>query len=95
MSPNPLSLVTGPTPLTGHDIAAAFTTATGRDVHWTPITPAAYGELLTPVIGAPSAAAIAAMYDQQATTPPPAPPAELLHPGKTTIAEWAQRQNWH
>ncbi|GAB4588321.1 SDR family oxidoreductase [Nocardia sp. IFM 10818] len=92
--PNPLSLVTGPEPLTGHDIAAAVATATGRDVRWTPVTPPAYGELLVPVIGAAAAAAIAAMYEQQATTPPPALPAELLHRGPTTVTEWARRQGW-
>ncbi|MFC9997676.1 hypothetical protein [Nocardia sp. NPDC127526] len=91
---NPLSLLTGPEPLTGHDIAAAVATATGRDVRWTPVTPSAYGELLVPVIGAPAAAAIAAMYEQQATTPPPALPAELLHRGSTTVADWARRQRW-
>ncbi|MEU6832108.1 hypothetical protein ABZ894_25945 [Nocardia beijingensis] len=92
--PNPLSLVTGPEPLTGHDIAAAVTTATGRDVRWTPVAPPAYGELLVPVIGASAAAAIAAVYEQQATTPPPALPAELLHRGSTTVTEWARRQSW-
>lgn len=47
--------------LTGPDLASAFTSHLGRDVHFEAITPDAFGELITPLFG-PAAAPVIALY---------------------------------
>ncbi|MFI9503143.1 hypothetical protein [Nocardia sp. NPDC052566] len=87
---DPVTLVTGPRPATGNELAAAIGAAVSREVRWAPIEPAEYGRLMTPVIGRAAATAVAAIYEQ---APPPLP-AELLRPAPTTPEVWAARQNW-
>jgi hypothetical protein len=54
--------------LTGPDLAEAFTTHLGRDITYEALTPAAFGELITPLLGA-STAGVMALYEHFGTLP--------------------------
>jgi len=86
-------IVRGPAYLTGDQAAAALSEALGRPLTWKAIAPDRYRELLTPVIGAASAAGIAASY---AAPPQDGPPlaAESVITGTTDLARWARSVDW-
>ncbi|BEL02624.1 NmrA family NAD(P)-binding protein [Actinoplanes sichuanensis] len=89
-APAPACVVAGPVLLTGPELAAALSTAAGREVRWQTIDPAEYAGMLAPHLGEATAAGIASVY----TSPAPAPdPATLTH-GETTAAAWAAEQTF-
>ncbi|HEU4425372.1 MAG TPA: hypothetical protein VFR67_22800 [Pilimelia sp.] len=92
--PPAVTVLAGPEPATGDDVAAAVGAAAGRTVRWVHLAPGEHQRLLTPVIGAEAAAGVAAIYEQIAAAPPPPPPAEMLRPATTTVRRWAARQDW-
>jgi len=92
--PPALAVLAGPEAATGDQIAAAIGAGAGRTVRWVQVTPAEYRQLLTPILGAETAAGVAGVYEQAAAPPPPPPPAEVLQLAPTTAQQWAARQDW-
>ncbi|QBS39708.1 hypothetical protein [Nocardia sp. CS682] len=89
-----VTLATGPTAVTGDELAAAVGAAVGRPVRWVQVPPAEYGRLMAPVIGETAAEAVAGSYEQAAAAPQLPLPAELVWRTTTTPAQWAGRQDW-
>lgn len=89
-APPPARVVAGPAALTGPELAAEISAATGRPLRWSTVEPAEYARMLAPHVGETVAAGIAAAY----VSPSPAPDPALVVRGSTTAREWAGRQRW-
>jgi uncharacterized protein YbjT (DUF2867 family) len=89
-TPAAARLVSGPSALTGHEVAAEIEAATGRPVRWHTIEPHEYARMLAPHLGQETAEGIADAYGSPA--PPPDP--TLIVRGPTTVRAWAARQIW-
>ncbi len=86
-------------PTTGQEIAFALDEATGRPVHWSAITPAAFADMLRPYLGDHAAEGTAAFYATLAEAPPapvpdPTPAQEALGWAPRDIVAWAHQQPW-
>ncbi|MCO1580803.1 NmrA family NAD(P)-binding protein [Crossiella sp. SN42] len=80
-------------PLTGPELAEAFTAHLGRPVRYEQLTPERFTELMTPLLGAGAAAGIAAAYAELATLPGASFPADqggeaLLGTGIRSTQAW-------
>jgi uncharacterized protein YbjT (DUF2867 family) len=89
-APAAARLVTGPSALTGPEVAAEIEAATGRRVRWHTIEPHEYARMLAPHLGQATAEGIAAAYSSPATPPDPT----LIVRGPTTVRAWAAQQIW-
>ncbi|MEU5163760.1 NmrA family NAD(P)-binding protein [Streptomyces sp. NPDC020875] len=79
--------------ITGAALAEAFGGRFGRDVSYEGITPDAFAELITPLLGAPTAAGVAGLYRAIGTLPdhairPENSAQELLGLKPRTTGEW-------
>jgi uncharacterized protein YbjT (DUF2867 family) len=86
-------------PTTGLQIAHALDDATGRPVHWSTITPAAFADMLRPHLGDHAAEGTAAAYAMLADAPPsqapdPTPARDALGWAPRDITTWAHQQPW-
>jgi uncharacterized protein YbjT (DUF2867 family) len=98
VAPDPpaLQVVAGPEALTGHQAAAELGAALGREVRWSTLSPGEYERMLTPHLGAETAAGVAAFYTPPTSETPPAPVPDsaIVRFGATTLRQWAAQQNW-
>ncbi|MDR3202104.1 MAG: NmrA family NAD(P)-binding protein [Bifidobacteriaceae bacterium] len=92
-TPPMIRIVRGPQALTGHQVAAVLSEATGRPVAWETVEPDYYGDLLVPAVGPGAAAGIAASYAAPAEDPPELPEEDVVT-GETDLATWARAQDW-
>lgn len=95
-APPPRVLVSGPTEVTGNQVAAAVATHRGRPVTWTTIPQGEYLAGVATGLGRQYADNIAALYGAGVDVPPPSPaPAGTRHiTGTTTLASWIPTQSW-
>ncbi|MFC7545788.1 NmrA family NAD(P)-binding protein [Plantactinospora sp. GCM10030261] len=96
-SPQPLTVVSGPTALTGPETAEVLGSALGRRVRWETISGEEYRKMLVPHLGDEAAAGIGAMYGailSGQAPPPPVPDQAVLRTGTTTVARWAAGKAW-
>lgn len=79
--------------ITGPDLAEAFSARLGRDVAYEAITPAAFGESITPLIGEGAAIGVAALYQALGALPdnaiaPERSAQKLLGVTPRTTSQW-------
>jgi uncharacterized protein YbjT (DUF2867 family) len=88
-------IIRGPSAPTGDQVAEALSAALGHQVHWEPVAPDEYGDLMRPYVGDHVAEGVSRYYAALAAGPaPPEPEPARVHTGPSHLERWARSQVW-
>jgi uncharacterized protein YbjT (DUF2867 family) len=92
--------IASPEPVDGRELTALLSAAAGREIHFAPFTPRAFGDEIARFYGADAGRGIASLYEAMRSLPPDgavvdlSEALEILPVALTPVSEWIGRREW-